>query len=63
MDKLSQKLDRVYIGIQNLNIQPTEHNVAIILDALTVLREVYDFVKKGEGKDGRDDSTGERDAD
>lgn len=63
MSELLQKLDRVYIGVQNLNVQPTKENTAIILDALTVLEEVYNFVKEKENENERNDSTGERDAD
>ena len=63
MSELLQKLDRVYIGIQNLNVQQTKENTAIILDALTVLEEAYNFVKEREKENERNDSTGERDAD
>ena len=58
MEELLQELDRVHSGIQHLDIQPTKNNVAIVLDALTVLEKAYMFIKentnKEEPKDGID---------
>lgn len=44
MTELLQDLDRVYTGLQHLNLQPTKHNTAILLDTLQVLESVYRFV-------------------
>lgn len=77
MTELMKDLDRVYTGLQNLKLQPTKHNTAILLDTFSVLESVYRFVEANaladESKDneeaeeeednGRDDSTGERNAD
>ena len=45
MENLLNDVDRVYTGIQNLNVQPTRSNTAIILDALTVLERIYGMLK------------------
>lgn len=45
MTKLMKDLDRVYTGLQNLNIQPTMHNTAILFDTLQVLESVYRFME------------------
>lgn len=45
MENLLNDVDRVYTGIQNLNVQPTRGNTAIILDALTVLERIYSMLK------------------
>lgn len=55
MDKLLQDIDRVYTGIQNLKMQPNKHNVAIVLDTLTVLESVYSYLqdrKEGDKPNG-----------
>lgn len=44
MTELMKDLDRVYNGLQNLKIQPTKHNTAILFDAYHVLENVYKFV-------------------
>ena len=45
MTELMKDLDRVYTGLQNLKIQPTKHNTAILFDTLQVLESVYKFVE------------------
>ena len=45
MENLLNNVDRVYTGIQNLNVQPTRGNTAIILDTLTVLERIYGMLK------------------
>lgn len=45
MTELMKDLDRVYLGLQNLKIQPTKHNTAILFDTLQVLESVYKFVE------------------
>lgn len=57
--ELLKDLERVYKGMQNLNVQPTKTNTAIILDTLTVLEKAYAFVKdhgEEESENGRNDS-------
>ncbi len=44
---MGEKLDQVYMELQQLNIQPTEQNIAIIADCLSKLREVYQELMKG----------------
>ena len=60
MKELIQELDRVYSGIQHLEIQPTKNNVAIILDALNVIEKAFVFIKGHTGEEepenGRNDS-------
>lgn len=46
MTELMKDLDRVYLGLQNLKIQPTKHNTAILFDTLQVLESVYRFVEE-----------------
>ena len=45
MTELMKDLDRVYLGLQNLKIQPTKRNTAILFDTLQVLESVYRFVE------------------
>lgn len=52
--ELQADLNRVYEGIQHLQVQPTKVNVAIILDALQTLEKCDDFLK--EVHDGNADS-------
>lgn len=46
MTELMNDLDRVYTGLQNLKLQPTKHNTAILLDTFSVLESVYRFVEE-----------------
>lgn len=41
MKELLEEIDRIYDGLQHLQLQPTKSNTAIIFDALTVLEKVY----------------------
>ena len=55
MKELIDDLNRVYGGIQNLDVQPTKKNTAIILDTLTVIESSIEYVmqhEKGEHQDG-----------
>lgn len=45
MTGLAKDIDRVYLGLQNLKIQPTKGNTAILFDALQVLENAYRFVE------------------
>lgn len=45
-EKAMANIDRIYKGIQNLEVQPTKHNTAIILDTLTVLEAVYNDIRQ-----------------
>lgn len=38
---LSEKLEKVFQNIQNLQIQPTETNVMLIADCMLNLKKVY----------------------
>ena len=38
---LSEKLEKVFQNIQNLQIQPTETNVILLAECLLNLKEVY----------------------
>jgi len=46
MEELLSDLDRVYQGIQHLQLEPTKINTAIVLDALQVMENVYRFIKE-----------------
>ena len=46
MMELMKNLDRVYTGLQNLKLQPTKSNMAILFDTLQVLESVYRFVEE-----------------
>jgi hypothetical protein len=46
-ETLCKDIDRIYQGIQHLNLEPTKVNTAIILDTLQVLENVYRYLKEG----------------
>ena len=52
-----------FVYIKTFGCQMNMYDSARMLDALTVLEEVYNFVKEKENENERNDSTGERDAD
>ena len=39
---MKEKLGKIYEMIQNLQLQPTKHNVNLIAASLQLLSEVYD---------------------
>lgn len=46
MESLAADIDRVYQGIQHLRVAPTKENVAILFDTMSVLEELYKFVRE-----------------
>lgn len=54
MGDLLKDLDRIYKGIQNLQVQPTKNNTAIILDTLQVLEVVYQYLQNEQTKTKED---------
>lgn len=54
MGDLLKDLDRIYTGLQNLNVQPTKNNTAIILDTLQVLEVVYQYLQNEQTKTKED---------
>ena len=50
MTELIKDLDRVYAGLQNLKLQPTKRNTAILFDAFSVLESIYRFVEENAPK-------------
>jgi hypothetical protein len=44
-NQLLEDIDRVYKGLQNLQITATKANTAIVLDALQVLESLYQHLK------------------
>ncbi len=51
MDKLIKDIDRIYEGLQHLDIQPTKNNTTILLDTLHVLEAVYAHLQEEKQKD------------
>ena len=45
METLAADIDRVYQGIQHLQVAPTKENVAILFDTMSVLEESYKYEK------------------
>lgn len=43
-EELKKDLDRVYQGLQHMQVEPTETNLAIMLDTLQVIKKAYAFV-------------------
>ena len=46
MNELLTSIDRAYQEIQNLQLQPTKNNLAIIMDVLQVLENSYNHLKE-----------------
>ena len=46
MNELLTSIDRAYQEIQNLQLQPTKNNLAIIMDVLQVLENAYSHLKE-----------------
>ena len=46
MVPLAADINRVYQGIQHLQVAPTKENVAILFDTMSVLEELYKFVRE-----------------
>lgn len=46
MEPLAADIDRVYQGIQHLQIAPTKDNIAILFDTMNVLEGLYNYVKE-----------------
>lgn len=46
MDEMMEKVNTVFQQLQKLEIQPTEHNLKILLVANQYLREVYQGLKE-----------------
>lgn len=46
METLAADIDRVYQGIQHLQVAPTKENVTILFDTMSVLEELYKYVKE-----------------
>lgn len=38
---IQDKINSVYANVQNLQVQPTEHNVMLLADVLLKLKEVF----------------------
>ena len=49
---MKEKLGKIYEMIQNLQLQPTKHNVNLIAASLQLLSEVYDELTKPDGDGG-----------
>lgn len=49
MNELLTSIDRAYQEIQNLQLQPTKNNLAIIMDVLQVLENAYNHLKECPG--------------
>lgn len=45
MDEMMNKVNTVFTMLQKLEIQPTEHNLKILVVANQYLREVYEKMK------------------
>ena len=58
MEEIRAKLDAIFQNIQNLQLQPTEHNVMLIADSLMKLKEVYAGLD-GEPEAAEEDEAGE----
>ena len=58
MDEIRAKLDAIFQNIQNLQLQPNEHNVMLIADSLMKLKEVYAGLG-GEPEAAEEDEAGE----
>ena len=58
MDEIRAKLDAIFQNIQNLQLQPNEHNVMLIADSLMKLKEVYAGLD-GEPESAEEDEAGE----
>lgn len=43
-EELKKDVDRAYQGLQHLNIEPTKVNLAILMDALQTMENVYRFL-------------------
>ena len=43
-EKLQKDIDRVYQGLQHMQVEPTKANLAILLDAMQTLEVVYNFL-------------------
>lgn len=48
MGDLLKDVERIYDGIQHLQIQPTKTNTAIMLDTMQTLEKVYSFLQQSE---------------
>jgi len=49
---MKEKLGKIYEMIQNLQLQPTKHNVNLIAASLQLLSEVYDELADEDPEDG-----------
>ena len=59
MKDLQRDLERVYTGLQNLQVQPTKTNTAIILDALIVLEKCFNLCNEQEREDSEQEGAEE----
>ena len=49
MEEMLKKLDICFDRLQNLDVRPTEHNMSVLLQTLYDLRDVYQYIKGGDG--------------
>lgn len=45
MSELLKQIDTAYQGIQQLRIEPTKNNVAIILNVLNAFEKAYEYIQ------------------
>lgn len=43
-ENLQKDIDRVYQGLQHMQVEPTKANLAILLDTMQVLETVFHFL-------------------
>lgn len=53
---MDEMLDRIFGNLQQLEIQPTEHNVGILADCFRALREIYNRMARETGRKGPQDA-------
>lgn len=43
-EEMKKDVDRVYQGLQHLHIEPTKANLAILMDAMQTMENVYRYL-------------------
>jgi len=45
-EELQKDIDRIYQGLQHMKVEPTKANLAILLDTMQTLENVFNFLGK-----------------
>ena len=43
-EELQKDIDRIYQGLQHMKVEPTKANLAILLDTMQTLENVFNFL-------------------